>query len=197
MSTLELSQKHGFPLDQSEDHFSIYGYNIFSRPRKECRGGGVALYTRDCLNATLLNEIVVPDDIEAIWVKIRPPRLPRSVSNIVIGTVYYPPKSLVAQSLIDHISSTIDQIDSGIIVLGDFNRLDLDPLLSNNFIQIVDKPTCDDAILDKIITNLASHYDPVEISSPFGLSDHNIVLSQGPKIPSVLPTLAKLVWYGP
>ncbi|XP_033628919.1 uncharacterized protein LOC117291377 [Asterias rubens] len=176
-----------FSPDQPVDQISIHGYNIFSRPRKEQRGGGVALYTKECLNATLLDNIEVPDDIEAIWVNVRPPRLPRSISNIVIGTVYYPPKSIIAQPLLDHISSTVDQIltrqpDSGIIVMGDFNRLELDPLLSNNFTQIVDKPTREDAILDKIITNLASFYNPVEISSPLGLSDHRCVIVR-PKSP--------------
>ncbi|XP_071808975.1 uncharacterized protein [Asterias amurensis] len=176
-----------FSPDQPVDQFSIHGYNSFSRPRKERRGGGVALYTKECLNATLLDNIEVPDDIEAIWVNVRPPRLPRSISNIVIGTVYYPPKSIIAQPLLDHISSTVDQIltrqpDSGIIVMGDFNRLELDPLLSNNFIQIVDKPTREDAILDKIITNLSSFYNPVEISSPLGLSDHRCVIVR-PKRP--------------
>ena len=66
--------------------------------------------------------------------------------------------------------------------MGDFNRLDLEPILSNLLIQIVNQPTRNDAILDKIITNLANSYHPVEIAPPIGLSDHHCVIMK-PKNP--------------
>ena len=123
------------------------------------------------LNATYLENIPVPDDVEAMWINIRPPRLSWSIANIVAGTVYYPPRSPIAQTLLEHISSAVGSIlahqpDTGIAILGDFDRLDLDAILSNSLVQLVDQPTCDEAKLDKIVNNLAAHYNPVEICSP-------------------------------
>ena len=60
--------------------------------------------------------------------------------------------------------------------------MDLDAILSNSLVQLVDQPTRNEAILDKIVTNLAAHYNPVEICSPIGLSDHRCVVMK-PKAP--------------
>ncbi|XP_041460838.1 uncharacterized protein LOC121411992 [Lytechinus variegatus] len=61
--------------------------------------------------------------------------------------------------------------------MGDFNRLNIVPLLQGHGLkQVVNKSTCNDAILDKIITNLDSFYAPITLLSPIGRSDHNGVL---------------------
>ena len=68
-------------------------------------------------------------------------------------------------------------VDCGCVILGDFNRVDVDPLLRAHCLkQVVDKPTRGDAVLDLFITNVHSHYMTPEIMSPMGLSDHNTVL---------------------
>ena len=110
-----------FAADQPKDLFNIPGYDLFSRPRTDHKGASVAIYTKASLNATHLENISVPDDVEAMWINIRPPRLPRSIVNIVVGTVYYPPQSPIAQTLLEHISSAVDSIiahqpDSGIAI---------------------------------------------------------------------------------
>ena len=59
----------------------------------------------------------------------------------------------------------------------DFNDLDLSQiLLLDGYVQVVDKPTRDQNILDKVITNFSYAYEPVTILSPLGMSDHNCIL---------------------
>ena len=98
-----------FTGDQQADLNSICGYNLFSKPRPDRRGGGVALYVRENMNTKLL-DVNVPEDIEVLWVSLRPNRLPRDACKIIIGVLYYPPRSPIAQKLIDHMSSTIDSV---------------------------------------------------------------------------------------
>ena len=74
-------------------------------------------------------------NLEVTWVKIRPPRLPRSISCIYCALVYYPqPDVELETELIDHLETTIDVIltnhtDAGFVILGDFNRMNIDPVL--------------------------------------------------------------------
>ena len=45
------------------------GYKLFRRDRQGRRGGGVALYVRECFDVT---ELMAGDDkVESLWVKIR------------------------------------------------------------------------------------------------------------------------------
>ena len=45
-------------------------------------------------------------------------------------------------------------------------------------IQVVDKPTKSDSILDLIVTNLSQFYSSPECKAPLGSSDHSIVFWQ-------------------
>ena len=61
----------------------------------------------------------------------------------------------------------------GIIILGDFNRLNIIRLKNNfNLKQIVNFPTRGQNILDLVLTNLKNFNEKTENLSPFGLSDH-------------------------
>ena len=64
------------------------------------------------------------------------------------------------------------------VVFGDFNRLNLQ-LVKNHYHlkEIVKVPTRKNATLDLILTSLAVHYDLPEAFPPFGLSDHNTVIT--------------------
>ena len=160
---------------------SIPGFTMFSKSRLTQRGGGVALYAKHNQNPEQLY-LDTPDDLEVLWVKIRPPRLPRAVSYVVVAVVYYPPGSPVADRLLGHLHETIDNIltnhqDAGIVIMGDFNQLDLTQLLNEpGFKQVVNQPTRENRTLDKIISNVASHYAVPCICSPIGRSDHNTVI---------------------
>ncbi|CAH1271205.1 Hypp4602 [Branchiostoma lanceolatum] len=71
---------------------SVDGFSVFSKCRPNRRGGGVAVYVRNSLPSSLL-DISVPDEIECLWVRVRPYRLPRNVSSLAICAVYSPPNS--------------------------------------------------------------------------------------------------------
>ena len=96
--------------------------------------------------------------------------------------MYFPPRSPFEQEYIDHIISTIDNVltkhpNAGIFLMGDMNDLNTESILNNdNFHQVVNMPTRDNNILDKIISNCDKFFLPVTVMSPLGKSDHNCVL---------------------
>ena len=123
-------------------------------------------------------------NLECMWLWARPPRLPRPLSAIAVCVVYNPPDKSVQEQreLCDYLVSSIDTIrskypDCGIVVLGDFNHLNIQDLVtSHNLKQVVTRPTRQDSILDYIITNLKSFYKTPNISAPLGTSDHNVIM---------------------
>ncbi|KAI8481991.1 hypothetical protein Bbelb_402920 [Branchiostoma belcheri] len=160
--------------------WDINGYHLFSKPRQGRKGGGLAIYVKDNIHAESL-AITTPEDLECLWIKVRPPRLPRELSSIAVCAVYIPPNSPHTDALTDHLSTVVDQLrsaspDVGVCIAGDFNRTDVSDLCRGNHLQqIVDQPTRKDATLDLIITNLAHLYIPPALLPPLGSSDHNIV----------------------
>ena len=103
-----------------------------------------------------------------------------SVDNSCL--VYYPPNSPDGDKLIDHIQDTDDHLltrypEAGIAIVGDFNQLNIDPLIQDRtFKQVVTKPTRENAILDKIITNFPDRYSQPAITCPLGASGHNAII---------------------
>ena len=161
-----------------DDFLSTDGYNIFTRTRDIKRGGDVAVYVKEQTPVMVLNEIKVPEELECLWLWVRPHRLPRSVSGMVVCAVYIPPKSPHQTLLVNHIISTLDELkikhpDMGITILGDFIRTEIRPICRVHALsQVVNKPTRENAILDLIITNVKHFYDDPSVSSPVGSSDH-------------------------
>ena len=163
---------------------SIPGFNCERRDRSDRRGGGVACFIKDTMLYDRLLDL--NNDLhEVLWVKLRPHKLPRKFSCIVVGCVYHPPEADDA-SMQEYLINCVDNIfrkhpDSGIVLMGDFNRL-RDNFLKTHygFKQIVTCATRGVALLDKIWTNMSTVYDRPVTLSKLGSSDHNMVL--------VLPT---------
>ena len=171
-----------FTPEQPESSYYINGYEVFAKCRPNRKGGGVAVYVKPFLNATRVDFLTNPDNFEVMWVKLSPHRLPRSVSVIFVAAVYSPPSDNQDESLIHYLTQCIDTIQTrhlhaGIILLGDFNRVNTSPLCQGNaLIQVVNKPTRVDVILDKIFSNLSVYYKVPQILSPVGhTGDHNCV----------------------
>ena len=168
--------------------YHIPEYQVFSKGREGRRGGGVATYVKYAVNPKPV-EIAVPQELEVVWVQIRPKRLPRTVSSIFVATVYSPPNMNNDTALVTYLTEAADDIfrdhpGAGIIISGDMNRLNLSTLLTAHRLkQVVDKPTRHNIILDKIVTNLKQFYHPVELIAPIGQSDHNGILLK----PKILP----------
>ena len=160
---------------------SIDGFVHFTKSREARRGGGVLIYVKQEFNPTLVPCISVPRELEIVWIHLRPQRLPRQLSGIFVAVLYSPPNSDTGDELIEHLINAVDQFktvhpNAGFI-MGDFNKLDTNPICGGcGFKQIVGKPTRENAILDKIVTNAHAYYNSVCIMPPLGRSDHNLVL---------------------
>ena len=124
------------------------------------------------------------DDHEVLWIYIKPRRLPRNFSNIIVSVVYHPP-SANDNTMKEYLLSSLESLESkfpncAIILAGDFNRTLLSflerafrPFLLN---PVVTFPTSGDRTLDQIFTNISSLYTYPSRLPPFGLSDHHSVL---------------------
>ena len=66
-------------------------YNMFHFVRKNVKrsSGGVSIFVKDHIPVTRLN-VNIPNDLEVHYISVRPPKLPRSISNIIVCGVYYP-----------------------------------------------------------------------------------------------------------
>ena len=88
--------------------------------------------------------------------------MPRNVTHLLVGVVYHPPGANNTD-MNEYLVSTIDSFSRshpscGVIVLGDFNRFPEAPLRSYPLKQCVVNPTRDQAVLDKIFTNVERWY---------------------------------------
>ena len=106
-------------------------------------------------------------------------RMPCLVSHFVVGIVYFPPNGDCAVT-VTHLIDCLDKImqrhpNAGIILCGDFNRLNDRAIISYPLKQIASAATRKNNVLDKIYRNLADWYEVPCILPPIGSSDHNVV----------------------
>ena len=123
---------------------SLAGYNLIRRDRRERIHGGVCVNIRNTINFNILHDFP-SNEFEALWLDLRPTRLPRGVSNINLCNLYHPPWTN-DQSMINHLFESLVSLEtkfpnSGIILSGDFNKLNVH-LLKNSIKlrQIVNFP---------------------------------------------------------
>ena len=168
---------------------SLHDYVLFRKDRQNRCGGGVALFVSSTTYCKRLPEIELNGSLtETLWVHLRPRRLPRSVSCILVGVVYHPPEATSSDNdvLYNHIQQTVDEYslkhpDCLVWISGDFNPS------STNFSAAVVKRMCgltqsvkvltrDTGILDWLLTNRPSlTSDPVQLPK-IGRSDHYCIL---------------------
>ena len=159
------------------------GYTISRKDRSTNNShGGVCAYVREAqVKFKHLEGISYCDKHEVLWLYLRPSRLPRGFSCIIVAVLYHPPGS-DQDSILDHFFLSLGRAEScypncGLIVAGDFNQLGVKGLeIHFRFKQIVKKPTRKDAILDYVLTNIHDYYDAPQILPPFDLSDHNTII---------------------
>ena len=80
--------------------------------------------------AIVMDEITVSPELECMWLKVRPKRLPRNISAIAICAVYITTTSLYQNLLVEHLLDTVDYLrakypDIGVMITGDFNRINV------------------------------------------------------------------------
>ena len=117
------------------------------------------------------------DSFEVLWISLRPVRLPKGITNLVVATVYHPP-SANDTDMLNYLSKSLSLMESrfpccGFILLGDFNKLNTTRLRTGyDLKQLVKFPTRGNSILDIVLTNLSTFFDQPTKRAPFGLSDH-------------------------
>ena len=183
---------------QSHIHDNVIAldnYNIVRRDRINRVHGGVCIYIKDSINYSVINELA-DTSFEVLWVRMYPSRLPRGFNNLVVGVLYHPPGADNA-AMLEYLSHCLSFIESnlpnsGLILLGDFNKLNTIRLCScYRLKQIVKFATRGNNILDLILTNLSSFYaSPIRVA-PFGLSDHMSIEVKA-KDRSQLPALSRV-----
>ena len=168
-------------LNQSvpDDQININGYQLYRRDRVDRSHGGVCFYVKASIQCMIIPDLQ-SDEHEALWAVLRPSRLPRGYSNIIVGVVYHPPNANDATKK-EYLMSSLEQVESKypnsrIILTGDFNRT-LEPMLKTSakifqLKPIVHFPTRGANTLDQIFTNLHEYYSVPCSLPPFGLSDH-------------------------
>ena len=122
--------------------------------------------------------------------------MPRLVSHVVVGIVYFPPNGDCAVT-VTHIIDCLDKImqtpNVGIILCGHFNRLNDRAIISYPLKQIVSAATRKNNVIDIIYTNLADWYEVSCILPPIGSSDHNVVFVRAHNVQHVNRSIKLLV----
>ena len=156
----------------------IPGYTVFRRDSGIRDNHGVQ--ADQLRKFKQISHIICCGDHEILWLHICPNRLPRGYSSIIVGVIYRPPND--NHALIRDLLSSLTKIESefpnfGIILAGDFNRLNINFLLKHfRLKQLVKVSTSNNATLDLLLTNLHEYYCPPLASPLFGLSDHNTIV---------------------
>ena len=139
----------------TEHHLHLPSYNLCLKNHKSGVHGGVGLYINNTIKYQALTDLYHPE-LEVLWALLRPKRLPRGFPCIVSGTVYHTlyPDGASDAAMMDYLISTLTTIEGhypgcGILLSGDFNRLNTDRLLLQfRLRQLVhiptrgDSPTC-------------------------------------------------------
>jgi hypothetical protein len=94
---------------------------------KSIGGGILCAYVHHSIPAERLTYFE-PPDLEILWIHLKPYRLPRHTSTILLGVIYHPPSAKAEdnQLLIEHVNSNVDSLlnkylDALIVLTGDFN----------------------------------------------------------------------------
>ena len=168
----------------------LSNYILFRRDRP-AHAGGVCIFvnTENPCSYLLAYE---SSDVELIWVKARPQRLPGQLSMILVGTVYHPATSSTQenQRLLHHIQDNVESFFCGhpeglILICGDFNptstRLTESVMKCvTGLTQIVKVKTRDSGNLDWCLSNRPKLMASPKQLPKLGTMDHYSVLIYPP-----------------
>ena len=104
----------------SDAEVSLPGFTLFRRDRLVKKGGGVAVFVSESINAVRRSDLEID---ESVWIEIF---LPKS-KGLLFGTFYRPPSESVSQPDLDYMDRLYNSLDYAtaegkeIIVNGDFN----------------------------------------------------------------------------
>ncbi|KAK4823577.1 LOW QUALITY PROTEIN: hypothetical protein QYF61_003581 [Mycteria americana] len=162
------------------------GYKLFRRDRRGRRGGGVALYIRECLDSLELDD--GDDRVECLWVRIRGKA---NKADIVVGICYRPPNQDEETDELFYKQLGEASRSLALVLVGDFNLPDvcwkyntaerkqsrrfLEHVADNFLTQLVREPTREGAPLDLLFTNREELVSHVMVGGCLGQSDHEMI----------------------
>ena len=177
----------------SDQQILVPGYSQpYRHDRSDGRkGGGVCCYVKSSLpsSLTVFAPFECPPEIQSIWLRL--PTL-----KLVCAVLYVPPNLRVEvyKRIVDYIVNMSDWTNGRdgnydkLILAGDFNQLPTDDFETVlGLTQVVQEPTRDKAILDKIFLNTQSAllYSKPVTGPNFGKADHkSIMLKPKSNLPS-------------
>ena len=133
----------------------------------------MCIYVKNSIYCHPLNDFY-NEDFEVHWSLLRPCRLPRGISNVIVAVVYHPPNP-DNSSMMEYLRESLEIIEhtypnSATIIAGDFNKLDFK--LCGRTFQLkpgIGFPTRGLNTLDQIFSDLLEYYAPPISLPPFGL----------------------------
>ena len=185
-------KQHSFEVEKMLEMNGLK-YMSKSRPSNK-RGGGVALVVNLEKFSCEKLEVFTPDSIEVIWGLLKPKSSEAQFKKIIVCSFYSPPNNGKNTRLADHIVGTLQMLntkypESGIILGGDKNKMDLRPILNCGLRlkQVVDKFTRQDKILDVLIMNLSRFYNSPIIAPPIGPDNPDAGKDSDHSVPICIP----------
>ena len=166
---------------------SLSNFIQFRNDRTYSCGGGVCIYIKEEIYCRRLEHFEDPA-IESLWLLLRPKRLPRSISALLLAVIYHTTSSGANENfeLYNHIQRNVESFlslhpDGLVFVTGDFNPVSTlfdEKRLKrlSGLTQIIKVPTRHNAILDWCLTNAKKVVFDVSQLPPIGSSDHNAIL---------------------
>ena len=150
------------------------GFAVVRKDWKVIDHGGVCAYIQEgnC-RYKQVKDLNCCEDHESLWLYLRPNRLLRGFSCIIVDVIYHPPKA-DGPVFRDHLFQSLALKEA----CYPFNRLNIDGLLNHfRLKQIMKVMTRKKAKLDLILTNMHEYYSPPQAYPPFRLSDHTVVVA--------------------
>ena len=134
-------------------------------------GCAVIVNTRNWLSHKL-EDIIVPQGLEVVWVKVAP-KHNCDLKLLIVCGIYSKPNSRKKTVLSDHLSMNYYLLKmrfplAKFIFLGDFNCYKPDPILSLSpqLCHLVYYKTCGDKVFDLEVTDMHQWYHPPVTSEP-------------------------------
>ena len=187
---------------------STYNFNLFRKDRNDPikrTGGGVGAYISTSHPTRRIHDFDNPN-IESPWLAIRPHRLPRHTSVILLAVICHPTDSTAVDNevLLKHLQSSTDSIfanhpDALVIITGDFNpnSTNLKDSVISRHLGLSQLVKCNtrDGILDLYFVNKTKLFMEPKQLPRIGTSDHYAILIQSTANPQLKSNIQRPVQY--
>ena len=171
------------------DHcVSIPGFNLFRRDRIVSSGGEVCVYLDQKIPCNRLDSCD-QSDVESIWISLKPHKLPRDITSIILGVIYHSTSNKEPENVVlrDHVQNNLDSLlfeepNALVLLTGDFNPTSTGFKMKyitqmNHLKQLISFKTRDSAILDWLLTNRPKLFEVSRLPK-IGSSDHYTILAK-------------------